>query len=171
MCFITCSRKSLVVFNVPTLVLMTRLLTNMSVLFCTLAFIPFVFPGSCQGHWGQDTTEFRLRSLLDSFVSKSGKHLHKRCKSVRLRRSVRKLNTFFRPLGWNCYLNKLCCWLTSHNEMHKDFFCYYHISFNLFWVSFSGFCFMICEFWRFKNLPFSWRFYTLNLYVLWFVQE
>lgn len=122
MCFITCSRKSLVVFNVPTLVLMTRLLTNMSVLFCTLAFIPFVFPGSCQGHWGQDTTEFRLRSLLDSFVSKSGKHLHKRCKSVRLSRSVRKLNTFFRPLGWNCYLNKLCCWLTSHNEIHKDFF-------------------------------------------------
>lgn len=98
MCIITCSWKSLVVFNVPTLVLMTRLLTNMSVLFYKLALISFVFPGSCQGHRGQDITEFRLRSLLDSVVSKSGKHLHKRCKSVRLSHSVRKLNTFFRPL-------------------------------------------------------------------------
>lgn len=77
MCFITYSWKSLVVFNEPALVLMTRLLTNMCVLFYTLALIPFVFPGSCQGQWGQDTTEFRLRSLLDSVVSKSGKHLHK----------------------------------------------------------------------------------------------
>lgn len=43
MCLITCSWKSMVVFNVPTLVLMTRLFTNMSVLFYALAFIPFVF--------------------------------------------------------------------------------------------------------------------------------
>lgn len=107
-------------FNVPTLVLMTRPLTNMSVSFYTLALIPLVFPGSRQGPWGQDITEFRWRSLLDSCVSKSAKHLHKLCKSVRLSRSVKKLNTFFRPLGWNCYLNKGCCWLISHNEIHRD---------------------------------------------------
>lgn len=129
MCFIACSWKSLVVFNVPMLVLMTRLLTNMSTTFYPVALIPFVFPGSCQSHWGQDITEFRLRSLLDSFVSESGKHLHRRCKTVRLSRSVRKLNTFFRPLGWNCYLNKGCCWLTSYNEIHKDAFFA-----SLFWV-------------------------------------
>lgn len=121
-CFIGCSRNYLVVFNKPMLALMTSLLTNMSILFYTVALIPFVFPGSCQSHWGQDITEFRLRSLLDSFVFESGKHLHRRCKTVRLSHTVRELNTFFRPLGWNCYLNKGYCWLTSHNEIHKDAF-------------------------------------------------
>lgn len=43
MCLITGSWKSPVVFNVVTLVLMTRLLTKMSVLFYVLVFIPFVF--------------------------------------------------------------------------------------------------------------------------------
>lgn len=80
MCLITGSWKSPIVFNVVTLVLMTSLLTNMGVLFYVLVFIPFsFFSQGCQGDWGQDTTESRLRSLLDSFVSKSGKHLHKRC--------------------------------------------------------------------------------------------
>lgn len=43
MCLITGSWKSPVVLNVPTLVLMTRLLTKMSVLFYALVFIPFGF--------------------------------------------------------------------------------------------------------------------------------